>query len=126
MLFVQVETVLKFGHVKLPRERNIDTSCQPAKQTLSLVPRRAAALAVGECRPVYASLHPCPRTHVEIRGQNGPGRRALEPHTIPINMCAATTAVCCCYCCCCCAADGVNVVWAVPATAAMLMLMLVD
>ena len=87
------------------REKN--TPGQQRPQTLSLQPRRAAARAAGERRPVYFCLHPCPRTHVEIRGRNGPGWRAAKLHTNPIHMMinAATTAVihmllllllCCC------------------------------
>ena len=46
-----------------------------------------------------------------------------KPHTNPIHMCTAdTTAVCCCYCCCC-AATEVNVLRAVAATAAVLLLL---
>ena len=99
-IFVQVKTVLTFGHVWLPRKKTINTPGQPRPQTLSLLPRRAAARAVGERRPVYPCLHPCPRTHVEIRGRKGPGRRGPKPHTNPIYMyTAATSAACCCYCC---------------------------
>ena len=100
----------------------MNTPGQPRPQTLSLLARRAAARAAGERRPIYPWLHPCPRTHVEIRGRNGPGRRAAKPHINPIHMyTAATTAVCCCYCCCCAAAAEVNLVRAVAATAAVLL-----
>ena len=75
-LFVQVKTVLTFGHVWLPRKRKTNTPGQPRPQTLSLLPRRVAARATGERRPVYPCLHPCPRTHVDIRGRN-----ATRPQT---------------------------------------------
>ena len=102
----------------------INTPGQPLPQTLSLLPRRAAARAAGERRPVYPCLHPCPRTHVEIRGRNDLGRRAPEPYTNPIHMCTVainTFAVCRCYCCCC-AAAKVNLVRAVAAAAVLLSL----
>ena len=35
----------------------------------------------GGRAPVSPCLHPCPCTHGEIRGRNGPGRSAREPHT---------------------------------------------
>ena len=92
-----------------PAIRKINSQGQPRPQTLSLLPRRAAAHAAGELRPAYPCLRPRPRTHVGIRGGNGPGRRTPKPHTNPIHICtAATTAVCCCHCCCCCAAVEVN------------------
>ena len=66
---------------------------------------------------------PTPMTHVEIRGRNGPERRAPKPHTNPIHMCTgATIAVCCCYCCCCAAAE-VNLLRAVAATTAAVLLL---
>ena len=76
----------------IPQEKNKHTgSTTPTDETLSLEPRRAAACAVGERRSVYPCLHPCPRTHVEIRGRNGPGRRAPKTlHTPDPHM----------YCCC--------------------------
>ena len=108
-----------------PQEKNKHTS-QPRPQMRSLLPRRAAARAAGEPRPIYSCLHPCPRAHVDIRGRNGPGRRAPKPHTNPIHMCtAATTAVCCRYCCCAATAE-VNLVRAVVAIAALLLLRLVE
>ena len=35
----------------------------------------------GGRAPVSPCLHPCPRTHGEIRGRSGHGQRAPEPHT---------------------------------------------
>ena len=77
--------------------------------------------------PLSVSIFP--RTHVEIRGRNGPGWRAPKLHTNPIAFVllllllyvAATDAVdlllllCCC---CCCAASEVNLVRAVAASTA--------
>ena len=67
-------------------QKLINTLGQPRPQTLSLLPRRAAARAAGERRQVYPCLYPCPRTHVEMRGRNGPGRRAPNPHTNLIQL----------------------------------------
>ena len=107
----------------IPQEK-ISTPGQPRPQMLSLLLRRATARAVGECRPVYPCMHPCSRTHVEIRGRNGPGRRPPRKKTTnPIHMRTAATAVCCCYCCCCAAAPEVNLVRAVAAAAAVLLLL---
>ena len=107
-----------------PQEK-MNTLRQPRPQTLSLLPRRAAARAAGERRLVYPCLHLCPRTHVEIRGRNGPGRGAPKPYTNPIHMCivVTTTAVRCCYCCCRAAAAEVNLVRTVAATTAGVLLL---
>ena len=124
-LFVQVNAPYIRTRLVTPQEKN--------KHTGSTTPTDAFAPASTSGRPrsgrTQAGLPlsaPMPRTHVEIRDRNGPGRRAPKLLTNPIHMCtAATSAVCCCYCCCCAAADG-NLVRAVAATAAVLLLRLVE
>ena len=127
---------------KYKRSLHSDTSRYPAKgkkkHTGSTTPTDAFAPALMSGRPrdgraqagAPLSAPICSRTHVEIRGRNGPGRRAPKPHTNPIHVyvyTAATTAVCCCYCCCCAAAAEVSLVRAVAAsTAAVLLLRLVE
>ena len=76
--YFELKTVLTFlGHVQLSRKKRSTGS-----------PRRfrcasTSARPRGERAPVSPCLHPCPRTHGEIRGRNGPGWRSREPHTNP-------------------------------------------
>ena len=63
-----------------------DTSSYPARKKAPAHPDAFARASTnvrprGGRAPVSPCLHPCPRTHGEIRGRNGPGRRAREPHT---------------------------------------------
>ena len=70
------------------------TPQKKSKHTGSTMPTDAfapastsAARAAGGRKPICPCLHPCPCTHVEIRGQNSPGRHAPKPHNNPIHMC---------------------------------------
>ena len=63
-----------------------DTSRYPARKEASAHPDAFARASTsaglrGGRAPNFPCLHPCPRTHGEIRGRNAPGRRARDSHT---------------------------------------------
>ena len=63
-----------------------DTSSYPARKETPAHPDAFARASTsagprGGRAPVSLCLHPCPRTHGEIRGRNAPGRRARDSHT---------------------------------------------
>ena len=56
-------------------------STDPPRRFRSFLDERGSARRA----PVSSCLYPCPRTHGEIRGRNGPGRRARDPTLIGID-----------------------------------------
>ena len=105
-LFVQVKTVLTFGHVYLPpQEKNKHTgSCTPpdAFAPASTSGRESAGRFTLVCTHAHA---PTSRSGAET----APGRRTPKPRTNPIHMCTAATYV---AASCCAAAAEVKIVWA--------------
>ena len=64
-----------FGHVELSARKGVPAHPDAfARASTSAGPRSGRA-------PNFPCLHPCPRTHGEIRGRNAPGRRARDSYT---------------------------------------------
>ena len=63
-----------------------DTSSYPAREEAPAHPDAFARASTsagprGGKAAFLPCLHPCPRTHGEIRGRKGPGRRSCDSHT---------------------------------------------